>query len=84
MYPPVFAAAWLSGLVTTTSTTPPARAGVTAVICVALATTTPVAAVPPKDTAAPAAKPVPIKVTVVPPAVVPEVGATEVSVGAAA
>jgi hypothetical protein len=68
--------------VTTTSTVPAARAGVVAVIDVALATVTPLAAVPPNDTVAPAANPVPLIVTAVPPAVVPEDGETPLTAGA--
>ena len=54
--------------VTVTSRAPAAPAGVTAVIDVALATTTLVAGVPPIVTVAPAAKLVPVSVTAVPPA----------------
>src|SRR5438876_12052197 len=63
------------------STVPAACAGVVAVICVALTTVTPVAAVPPTVTVAPAAKLVPVIVIAVPPAVGPEVGLTAVTVG---
>jgi len=42
-----------------------------------------VSAEPPKDTAAPAWKPVPIMVTAVPPALDPLAGVTELAVGAA-
>jgi hypothetical protein len=52
------------------------------VIEVPLTTFTPVAAVPPMVTVAPAKKPVPLMVTAVPPTVVPEVGETPVTVGA--
>ena len=45
-------------------------------------TTTLVAAVPPKVTAAPGAKPVPEIVVLVPPVVGPEVGEIELTVGA--
>jgi hypothetical protein len=69
-------------LVTVTSTALAVRAGVVAVIDVTLTTTTLDAAVPPKETVAPAANPVPDSVTVVPPAVVPDVGAIAVTVGA--
>ena len=69
-------------LVTTTFTAPTACAGVVAVIDVALTTTTPVAAVPPRFTVALGRKPVPVMVTGVPPAVVPEVGETLLTVGA--
>ena len=73
---------WLSVLVTTTFTVPAASAGVVAVIDVLLTTVTPVAAVPPKLTVAPAKKFVPVIVTPVPPAVGPVLGAIEVTVGA--
>ena len=73
---------WLSILVTTTFTAPAECAGVVAVIDVLLATVTPVAAVPPRVTVAPARKPVPVIVTGVPPAVVPDVGEIELTVGA--
>ncbi len=53
-----------------------------AVIEVLLPTVTPVAAVPPIVTVAPARKPVPVIVTGVPPAVVPDVGEIELTVGA--
>ena len=72
----------VSVLVTTTSTAPAAWAGVVALIEVPFTTVTPVAAVPPKLTAAPARKPVPLIVTPVPPLVLPEVGETPVTVGA--
>jgi hypothetical protein len=49
---------------------------------VLLLTTTFVAAVPPKVSVAPARKPVPLTVTGVPPAVVPDVGEILVTVGA--
>jgi len=67
--------------VTVTVTAPALRAGVVAVICVALATTTLVAAVPPNVTVAPAAKFAPVIVTAVPPAVGPPFGDTLVTVG---
>ena len=69
-------------LVTTTLTAPAARAAVVAVIDVLLTTVTPVAAVPPRLTVAPARNPVPVIVTAVPPAVVPLLGLTLVTVGA--
>ena len=50
--------------------------------CVALRNVTPVADVPPTRTVAPETKLVPLIVIVVPPAVVPDVGDTEVTVGA--
>ena len=67
---------------TVTLTAPAACAGATAVREVPAAfTTTPEAAVPPKDTLAPV-RFVPESVTEVPPAVVPEFGEIEPSVGA--
>ena len=68
---------------TTTFTAPPACAGVVAVIDVLPATFTPVAAVPPRLTVAPARKPVPVMVTEVPPAADPVFGVIDVTVGAA-
>jgi hypothetical protein len=69
-------------VVTVTLTAPAAWAGVVAVMEVPPAfTTAPDAAVPPKDTLAPV-RFAPVSVTAVPPAVVPEVGAMELSVGA--
>ena len=53
-----------------------------AVIEVLLTTVTLAAAVPPRVTDAPDRKPVPVIVTGVPPAVVPEVGEMEVTFGA--
>ena len=73
---------WPSVLVTTTFTVPAACAGVVAVIVVLLATVTLVAAVVPTATVAPARNPVPVMVTGVPPAVVPEAGETLLTVGA--
>src|SRR5262245_24386314 len=67
------------GIETTTSTTPAARAGVRAVIVLALTTVTPVAAVPPKVTVAPEAKAVPVKVTAVAPTGLPVFGVTAVT-----
>ena len=52
--------------------------------CVALTNVTPVAATPPTRTVAPDTKFVPLIVIVVPPAVGPEVGDTDVTVGAGA
>ncbi len=80
--PPFNRPLWPSGLVTTTSTAPAARAGVVAVIDVALATVTLDAAVPPKETDAPAANPDPVSVTGVPPAVVPVAGEMLLNAGA--
>jgi hypothetical protein len=53
-----------------------------AVIDVELATATLDAALPSKEMVAPDAKPVPVTVTAVPPAVEPEAGAIPVTVGA--
>lgn len=63
-------------------TAPAAWAGVVAVIDVLLTSVTPVAALPPRLTLAPARKPVPVIVTVVPPLMLPELGVTETTVGA--
>ena len=71
------------GVVTTTLTAPAVFAGVCAVIEVALATTTFVAAVPPKVTPVAPVKLVPVIVTLVPPAGRPPLGLTPVTVGAA-
>jgi len=79
VYPPVSVAVPLLS-VTTTLTAPTAWAGVLAVMLVVLTTVTPVAAVPPNVTVAPETNPVPVMVTAVPPAVVPEVGETAVTV----
>ena len=57
--------------VTTTLAVPAVPAGVTALMLVALFTTTPVAFAVPIFTALPAMKPVPVIVTAVPPAVDP-------------
>jgi len=67
--------------VTVTVTAPALPAGVVAVICVPLTTTTLVAAAPPNVTVAPAAKLVPVMVTAVPPAVDPLFGDTLLTVG---
>jgi hypothetical protein len=69
------------GLVTVTVTALAVPAGVVAVICVALTTTTFVAALLPKVTVAPVAKFVPAIVTGVPPAVGPLFGETLLTVG---
>lgn len=69
-------------VVTATSFTPAAPAGVTAVMEVELTTTTLVAATPPTFTVAPARKFVPVRVRVAPAASGPALGVTEVSVGA--
>jgi hypothetical protein len=54
---------------------------VVAVIVVLLTTVTPVAGVPPRLTVCPARNPVPVIVTAVPPAAVPDAGEIPVSVG---
>ena len=69
-------------MVTITFTIPAACAGVVAVIDVPFTTATPVAAVPPTLTVAPAKNPVPAMDTAVPPLIVPEFGEMEVTVGA--
>ncbi len=61
---------------------PEVPAGVVAVTVVLFTRVTPVAAVPPTVTVAPVAKLVPVSVMGVPPAVGPELGVTDVSVGA--
>jgi hypothetical protein len=66
-----------SVLVTMTFTAPAAWAGVVAMIDVLLARVTLVAGVPPRLTVAPARKPVPVIVTLVPPLVVPVLGVIE-------
>ena len=73
---------WASLLVTTTFTAPAACAPVVAMIDVLPATFTPVAAVPPRLTVAPARKPVPVMVTPVPPTPDPVFGVIELTVGA--
>ena len=70
------------GLVTVTFTVPAEPAGVVAVIVVLLTTVTPVAALPPRLTVAPATKLVPVIVMAVPPVVEPDAGVTLVTVGA--
>jgi len=67
--------------VTVTVTAPALPAGVVAVICVPLTTTTFVAAAPPNVTVAPVAKFVPVIVTAVAPAVDPLFGDTPLTVG---
>jgi hypothetical protein len=69
------------GFVTVTVTAPALPAGVVAVICVPLTTTTALPALLPNVTVAPAAKFVPVIVTGVPPAVDPVFGDTLVTVG---
>src|SRR5438132_9987559 len=66
---------------TTMSGPPAGRAGVVALICVALTTLTPVAALPPMVTVAVGSKLVPVMVIAVPPVVGPEVGLTAPTVG---
>ena len=77
---------WLEvppGVVTVTLALPAVPAGEITVIEVAELTTTDVPAVPPKLTVDPARKLVPVIVTDVPPAVGPDVGLMDVTVGAA-
>ena len=69
------------GVVTRTSTAPAACAGVVAVIWVAEFTVYDVAAVPPNVTEVAPVRSVPVIVTIVPPAVVPEEGLMVDSVG---
>ena len=69
--------------VTVTVAAPALPAGVVAVICVPLTTTTLVAAALPNVTVAPAAKFVPVMVTDVLPAVEPLLGETLLTVGGA-
>ena len=71
-------------VVTRTLTVPAVPAGAVAVIEVALLTVKLVAAVTPKVTPVAPVKSVPVSVTTVPPAVLPELGVTAVTVGAAA
>ena len=80
----VLAALLPAGVVTMTLAVPAAWLGVVAVIVVAFTTETPVAAVPPKVTPVAPVRAVPVIVTLVPPAVGPEFGLTEVTVGAGA
>jgi len=70
-------------LLTVTSTVPPASAGATAVIEVAELTVRLEAAVDPNLTVSPAANPVPVMVTDVPPAEGPLFGLTAVTVAGA-
>ena len=70
-------------VVTVMSTVPAASAGEVAVICVALVTVKLAAAVAPNFTAVAVVKLVPVRVTLVPPAMGPLVGLTLVTVGAA-
>ena len=82
MNPPAKAPLCPPGLLTVTSTAPALPAGVVAVICVPLTTTTLVAAALPNVTVAPVTKFAPVIVTAVPPAVVPLFGLTLATVGA--
>jgi hypothetical protein len=68
-------------VVTVTTTTPALSAGEVAVIEVGELTVTNVDAVVPNLTVAPVTNPVPVMVTMVPPAVVPEAGLSDVTVG---
>ena len=70
-------------VVVTVTSTVPLPAGSTAVICVPETTAKLLAAVEPNFTPLAAVKLVPVIVTVVPPAVGPEVGLIDVTVGAA-
>jgi len=70
------------GVVTVTSASPAAWAGLVAVTCVAETTMTPVAGVPSKLTAVAPVRLVPVMVTLVPPMVLPVVGLTPETVGA--
>ena len=72
----------MSGLVTITFFAPTVPAGVLAVIEVAFTTVMPVAAVPPIVTVAPLRNPVPVIVTLVPPARGPKLGEILITVGA--
>jgi hypothetical protein len=76
----------VSEFVTVTLTDPAPCAGVVPMSILVLLTTVmmPVTGLPPMLTVAPAAKPVPVIVSDVPPRVVPEFGATLVTVGAGA
>jgi hypothetical protein len=69
------------GVVTITFTTPAFPGGDVTVREVALAITTLVAGVEPKETVAPGTNPVPATVTVLPPATNPDAGITPVTVG---
>ena len=76
--PGLSVAAALPGFVTTISNVPAGCAGVVAVIVFASTTLIFAAATPPKVTAAPVWKSVPVIVTLVPPALEPVAGATPV------
>ena len=77
-------AAWVSGLVTVTPTVAAIAAAVTHVSEVEESTLTLVACAVPTRTVAPTWNVVPVRVSVVPPAVVPTAGVTPVSVGTGA
>jgi hypothetical protein len=79
--PPVRLALWPLLFLTVTLTVPGEPAGVVAVIWVELTTVTAVAAALPKVTVAPDAKPVPVRVTALPPAVEPLAGEMPLRVG---
>jgi hypothetical protein len=68
--------------VVTRTSTVPVPAGAVAVIEVSLVTVKPVAGVGPKFTAVAPVNPVPVRVTVVPPAVGPAIGEMPVTTGA--
>src|ERR1700682_156325 len=68
-------------VVTVTSTTPAAWAGLTAAICVSDTNVKPAAGVAPKLTAVTPVKPMPLIVTFVPPRVGPELTMTAVTFG---
>jgi hypothetical protein len=74
-------AALVPPAVVTFTCTAPVPAGLVAVIIVALETTRFVASAEPKETVAPFTNPVPLIVTVVPPAAGPANGDTDVTVG---
>jgi hypothetical protein len=78
---PLRLALWPLELVTVTFTAPAEAAGVVAVIWVELATVIAVAAALPKVTVSPARKPVPVRVTAVPPDVGPLAGEMLLRVG---
>jgi hypothetical protein len=71
------------GVVTSTLAAPALPAGVVAVIVVSLTTVTPVADAPPMVTVVAPVKSVPVIVTAAPPAVGPEAGEIELTVGGA-
>ena len=77
----MFAALVPTALVTRTLTAPATWAGMVQVIVLELTTMTLVAAVPPKVTPVAPVKFDPVRVTLVPPAVLPMAGETAVTVG---